>query len=115
MNDDWWLKIGEKVLEYLPAIGGAFVSLRYLDEKMKFRYILTSFIASIFAGIYMGEAIVAHYSKVNPVDPSIRNFVLFASGAFGLLIIAKANKLILQISYKDMIEVVKTQLRKWVG
>jgi hypothetical protein len=112
MNEEWWLKIGEKLMECLPAIGGAFVSLRYLDEKIKFFWVLFSFIASVITGIYIGGAMNAHYGVV---DPAIRNFILFAWAAFGLLIIAKVNKLILQVSYKDIIEFIKSQLRKWVN
>ena len=113
MQDDWLLKLG-KLLEILPAIGGAIISLKYLPQEQ--RTPLGIFIA-IFGGIciavYGGHWVINNFTSLSK-EPWSANFVTLIIAIFAMLALDKIARSIGEVKLIDVWNLFKQGLIKWL-
>lgn len=112
--DDWGLKFWEGFVKFLPAIGGAIISLKYLPkEDRTFWGILSALITGIILAVYAGAWIVSYFVMSN--ESAEANGVLILGGIFGVIILDKVVTAIKDIRARDVKEWILGALRKWIN
>lgn len=111
MHDDWLIRIGGKILEIMPAIGGAFISLRNLPKEQRTLFgVLSAFVGGILIAVFGGEWIIGYYALPNYAS----NFVMLALGIGSILLLDILVRAIKDIKISDVKSWIKEGLKKWL-
>lgn len=113
MNDEWWLKIWEALIKFMPAIGGSFLSLRYLPkEESDLKSIIYAFVGGLLLAIYGGNWAIGYYGIT---EDWAKNGITGAIAVIGLIFLNKLIQTVKSISVAEIKEWIKERLRAWVN
>lgn len=113
MDDNVWMRVWEGLLKILPALGGAFLSLRYLPQSERdFLGMLAALISGVILGYLGGHWVISFYK----VPPSVweANAIMLFIGTIGTIMLDKIVLAIREISSADIKGWLKEALKKWV-
>lgn len=114
MQDDWLFRLGEKILEILPAIGGAFISLKYLPKEQRTPLgIMTAIVGGVCISIYGGHWVINNFTSLSK-EPWSANFVKLLIAIFAMLILDKIARSIGEVKLIDVWNLFKQGLIKWL-
>jgi len=114
MHDEWWLKFCEKILEILPAIGGAFVSLKSLPihEKTFWGFIF-ALIGGVAAAVYGTDFFINKFDSLSK-EKWNANLIMFGIGIFGMMIINVLVQAVKDVKPSDALKWLKEGGKAWV-